>query len=211
MRITLFLILTLLGQLLTAVSPACADVPPDCNLSPDTVAEIRLYLTAEDNVPFLDMWTAGELVCATIDIYYNDPEDAYLHDRVLTGAVVLMGMTGDSRAVPVLIDAIDTHPSQALYNLGNFPTVDALNALVANVRNEDDEARENAAEGLRRMQAPATGEVEDGWAEALDAALVEVGEWMIQEPVEDFRNYFLDAYANLENLQETAQTSAGTH
>ncbi len=197
------------GLLLLFITPAGATVPPDCNLAPEVVAEIRLYLTAEDNVPFMDMWTPGELVCASIDIYYNDPVDAHLHDRVLTGAVVLMGMSGDSRAVPVLIDAINTHPSQALYNLGNFSTVEALNALVANVRNEDDEARENAAEGLRRMQAPLSGDIEDGWNDALDAALTEVGEWMIQEPVEDFRNYFLDAYANLENLREAAQTTPG--
>ncbi|MFH1676269.1 MAG: hypothetical protein ABIC40_04510, partial [bacterium] len=137
--------------LLVGGSILFAQVPNDCKVDPGTVADIRRMLTAEDNGLFFEMWTNEEIVCSCIDLYYNDPPDAFIHDRVITGAVVLLGMTGDKRAVPVLIDAIDRYPAQVLYNLGNFPTIDSLNALVENIDSENLEARDNAAEGLRRM------------------------------------------------------------
>jgi hypothetical protein len=188
----------LLSMLL--ILPTYAQVPPDCEISDDVLQGIRQMLTAEDNGLFFEIWSNEDIACACIELYYNDPPDAFLHDRVITGAVVLLGMTGDPRAVPVLIDAIDTHPPQALYNLGNFPTVNALNALTAHVRDENPEARENAAEGLRMMGAPPEGEMEDGWLDALISARDEVGDWMLIEPEADFRDYFIDAYTNLEHL-----------
>lgn len=210
MRRPLFSIVTVsVLILLASVSTARAQVPADCRIGADTVAGIRQMLTAEDNGLFFEIWTSEELACACIEIYYNDPPDAFMHDRVVTGAVVLLGQTGDPRAVPVLIDAIDTHPAQALYNLSNFPTVDALNALVAHIRDENDEARENAAEGLRNMRVPSSDEIEEGWGDALEAALDEVGDWMIEEPVPDIRDYFLDDHANLESLLEAATAAAG--
>jgi len=205
---TLFTAIWLLSTLL--ISPAGAQVPPDCEIGDDVLQGIRQMLTAPDNGVFFEIWTNEEIACACIELYYNDPPDAFLHDRVITGAVVLLGMTGDPRAVPVLIDAIDTHPPQALYNLGSFPTVDALNALRAHVRDENPEARENAAEGLRMMAAPSEGEIEDGWLDALIAARDEVGEWMLIEPEADFRDYFIDAYTNLERLIASATAASGT-
>lgn len=179
----------------------------DCEVSADVVEGVRLLLTAEDATGYFDIWAPDEIACACIEIYYNDPEDANYHDRVVTGAVVLLGQTADPRAVPVLIDAIDTHPPQALYNLGNFPTVDALNALTAHIRDENFEARENAAEGLRNMPAPSEDENEEGWIDALDSAIDEVSDWIPEEPEDDIREYFVDALTNLENLRQAAMST----
>ena len=52
------------------------------------------------------------------------------------------------------------------------------------------------------------GEVEEGWVEALQNALDEVSEWIALEPEPDIQEYFLDAYANLENL--LANSSGGS-
>ncbi len=185
--------------------PASADT--DCDLGDDVLQDIRRMLTAEDNGIFFEIWTPEEIYCACYEIYYNDPVDAFFHDRVVTGSVVLIALTGDERAVPVLIEAIDTHPSQALYNLQHFATVESVEALTANVRNEDFQARENAAEGLRHMIAPGTNE--DGWIEVLELARDEVAEWILIEPETDIRDYFLDAHANLEILIDSA-TALGT-
>jgi len=199
------------GLLLTAGLSAGAQVPDDCRISAETLAGIRLMLTAEDSGIFFEIWTHEEIACACIDLYYNDPSDAGFHDRVITGAVVLLGMTEDPRAVPVLIDAIDTHPPQALYALGNFPTVEALNALVAHVCDENPEARENAAEGLRRMPPSPSDAIPDGWQEALAAAIDEVDAWLPHENEADFILYFYDARSNLSELLEAATAgSAGT-
>ena len=200
--------LTLLMMLILLGSQVSAQDRGDCEISDDALAGIRQMLTAEDNQVF-DAWSTGEIVCACIEIYYNDPPDAHLHDAVVTGAIVLLGNTGDLRAVPVLIDAIDTHPPQALYNLGNFPTVDALKALTAHVRDDNIEARENAAEGLRRMPAPSSTVIEDGWLDALQEARDEVVAWIELEPEPDFRDYFIDAYNNLDRLIEHALAAGG--
>ena len=195
--------------LIFGVSGASGQVPSDCQLPADTVAGIRQMMTAIDNAMFFELWTSEEIACACIDIYYNDPPDADFHDRVVLGAVALLGKTGDPRAVPVLIDAIDTHGPQALYALGNFPTVDALNALTANVRNDDFGLRENAAEGLRHMPAPS--DIPDGWQEALEAAIQEVSDWLPNETDPDFRGYFNDALDNLTQLLDQAKSSATTN
>lgn len=184
--------------------PAFADVPPDCNVPAGVKVDIRQMLTAEDNGIFWEIWSIDDIVCTCIDLYYNDPADAFLHDRVVAGAIVLLGQSGDPRAVPVLIDAIATHPSQALYNLGNFSTVEALDALTANVRKDDVEARDNCAEALRMMQSPEGPIFEDGWVDALERALDEVGDWMLVEPEEDIRLYYIDAYINLVQLMDSA-------
>jgi hypothetical protein len=186
-----------------------ASATEDCEVSPDIVAGVRLLLTGEDATGYFDIWSPDEIACACIEIYYNDPEDGNYHDRVVTGAVVLLGQTGDPRAVPVLIDAIDTHPAQALYNLGNFPTVDAVNALAAHVGDENFEARENAAEGLRNMLPPGDEDMEDGWVDALDNAISVVSEWIPDEPEEDIREYFVDALTNLQNLKQSAISTGG--
>jgi len=186
-----------------AVSPVFADIPDDCDLDTNTLLGIRQMLTAEDNGDF-SYWTPEELACACITLYYADPVDDDFNERVAAGAVVLLGMTEDPRAVPVLIDAIDTHPAQALYNLGNFPTVESLTALTENIRNEDDEARENAAEGLRRMPVPNPDDVSEEWVEALETAIGEVSDWIPEEPEPWFREYFEEAYDNLTALHESA-------
>jgi hypothetical protein len=196
-------VLLILGFAVTVL----AQVPSDCAVSDDVYYGIRRMLTAYDNGTFFEIWTPEEIACACIEIYYNDPVDADFHDAVITGAVALLGKTNDRRAVPVLIDAINTHPAQALFNLGNFPTVDAINALTAHVRDENPEARENAAEGLRHMRAPSVSEMEDGWATALESAIDEVGDWMLVEDEPTFREYFLDAYSNLQNLIESSKAT----
>lgn len=210
MRFTLKTYLTILIFTLL-IQPGAAQVPGDCETTAGVMVDIRQMLTAEDNGIFFGIWSDDDIVCTSIELYYHDPEDAYRHESVVMGAVVLLGQTGDPRAVPVLIDAIETHPAQALYNLGNFSTVEALNALTANVRNEDFEARDNCAEGLRRMESPMGPVYEDGWVEALEAALEEVSGWITEEPELDIRDYYLDAYINLELLLETASAApAGT-
>ena len=201
---------TALGLLLITISTSTAQVPSDCTVSSDTVARIRQMLTAPDNATFFDLWSTQDIACACIDIYYNDPPSAMFHNQVVRGAIVLLGQTADPRAVPVLIDAIDTHGPQALYALGNFPTVEALKALTANVRNEDDESRENSAEGLRRMSPPKAGEIPDGWSAALKAAIKEVEAWLPKEKEPTFLDYLKDARENLKKLL-TQAASAGTN
>ena len=201
MRNSLLMIVTTLTLLIINLAPVMAQDNP-CEISQQVVLEIRQLLTAPDNVPFTDIFSGEVLACAAIEIINDDPVDDEFHERVITGAVVLLGQSGDPRAIPALIDAIDLRPAQALYNLGNFSTVDSLNALVANIRNEDDEARESAAEGLRQLKVP--DDPEDGWVDALNNALTEVGDWMTQEPVPDFQLYFIDAYANLQHLHDAA-------
>jgi len=196
-----------LGLMLTMASTAAAQGVTPCQVSDETVAAIRQMLTAPDNGIFFDIWTREEIACACIELYYDDPQDAPFHDRVIAGAIVLLGKTEDPRAVAVLIDAIDSHGPQALYALGNFPTVEALNALVANVRNDDPESRENAAEGLRHMPAPPDNAIPDGWVDALKAAIDEVGDWMMIEPEPTFKDYFLDAHYNLTQLLAQAQSA----
>jgi HEAT repeat protein len=198
--------LSALTIILTA-APAMADIPVDCRISPDTLADIRQMLTAEDNALF-DLWTAEELFCACATIYYTDPEDADFHDRVMNGAVVLLGQCGDPRAVGVLIDAIETHPAQALYALGNYSTPESVNALVAHIRDDDGSARENAAEGLRNMQAPS--EIPEGWEAALSDAIAAVDDWIDEEPFYDVKEYFMDAKANLEELLTKAQSASSS-
>ncbi len=204
-----FLILTLtFCFILIPVLPVSANVPDNCDLPDSTLADIRQMLTAEDNAIFFEIWTYDEIFCACVDIYYNDPEDADFHDRVMNGAIVLLGRTEDPHAVPVLIDAIETHGPQALYALGNFRTVESINALVEHISDEDGSNRENAAEGLRNMLPPA--DKPDGWTEALTNAIDAVSAWIDQEPDWDIAIYFEDALVNLEFLLENAQASAGT-
>ena len=191
------------------IAAASAQVPDNCQLSPNTIADIRQMLTAPDNGLF-DKWTTEEQACACIWLYYNDPPDADFHRRVILGAIVLLGKTGDSRAVPVLIDAIPNYGPQALYALANFPTVDALNALTANVTNPDDESRENAAEGLRNMVPPNPSYIPDGWSDALQAAIKAVDDWLPNEKEPTFRDYFTDAENHLTDLLSQV-TTAGTH
>lgn len=202
----------ILGLLILLTAPAAAQAPEDCEISPDTLAGIRQMLTAEDNGVFFELWTPEEIACACIEIYYNDPQDAGFHDRVVAGAVVLLGMTEDARAVPVLIDAINTHPAQALYALGAFPRVESLSALVGHIRDDDPSARENAAEGLRRMQPPPSDDIQEGWKHALESALDDVADWMVKEPEPDIAEYFLDAHHNLSQLLAKASVSqSGTN
>ena len=180
----------------------------DSQISSDKLAAIRQMLTAPDNGVFFELWSVDDIVQACIELYYNDPPTAEYHNRVVNGAVILLGETGDPRAVPVLIDAINTHGPQALYALGNFPTVEALNALVDNVRNDDPSNRENAAEGLRRMQAPSDG-IPDGWVQALENAVEKVGEWVPLEPDASLIDYFADAHTNVKKLLEQARAVQG--
>jgi HEAT repeat protein len=187
--------------------PVFAQVPSDCDVSAGVKADIRQMFTAEDNGMFWEIWSHDDIVCTCIDLFYNDPADAFLHERVVAGAVALLGQSEDPRAVPILIDAIDTYPSQALYNLGNFSTVEALNALTANVRNEDVEARDNCAEGLRMMKSPDGPVFETGWVDALHAAIDEVSAWITEEPELDIRDYYVDAFINLGQLLVTANAS----
>lgn len=198
---TILISLAVLGIL---IQPALADIPEDCDVPAGVKADIRQMLTAEDNAVFWEIWSNDDIVCTCIDLYYNDPVDAFLHDRVVAGAVVVLGLSGDERAIPVLIDAIETHPAQALYNLGNFSTVASLEALTANIRNDNFEARDNCAEGLRRMASPQGPDFEEGWVEALEAAIEEVSAWVDEEPELDIRDYYVDALANLEELLDIA-------
>jgi len=195
----------LIGVLGLSFTSSMAQVPSDCQVSSDVVAEIRQMLTAIDNQIY-ELWTPDEIACACIEIYYNDPPTADFHEQVVRSAIILLGKTGDKRAVPVLIDAIETHAPQALYALGNFPTVEALEALTANIRNEDPEARENAAEGLRRMPSPGK-EIPEGWTQALKKAINEINEWLKIEDEPTFIEYFRDARANLTELLEKATVS----
>jgi hypothetical protein len=192
-------------------SSAPAQVPTDCQVDSATVAGVRQMLTAPDNGIFFENWTSEEIACSCIQLYYNDPATAEFHDRVIVGAVVLLGKTEDKRAVPVLIDAIGSYGPQALYALGNFPTVEALNALAANVKNDDDESRENAAEGLRHMPPPNPDAIPDGWSDALKAAIKAVEDWLPNEKEPTFKEYFQDAEQNLNNLLTTATSASGTH
>jgi len=205
MRRTLFTIITITFMFLVALtSPLLAQDNAGCNIGDDVLQDIRRMFTAEDNGKFFELWSDHELYCACYEILYNEPEDAWLHDRVAVGAVVIISQTSDPRAVDVLIDQIDKYPAQALYNLSRCPTVASLSALTANVRNEDVEARENAAEGMRNMRVPLDSEIEDGWVDALKAAMDEVSVWMLIEPEPDVAEYFLDAHTNLANLLERA-------
>jgi hypothetical protein len=193
------------------VSTAVAQVPSDCTVSADTVARIRQMLTAPDNAVFFDLWSTQDIACACIEIYYNDPVDDRFHSQVVRGALVNLGKSADPRAVPVLIDAIDTNGPQALYWLGNFPTVEALDALAANITNEDDESRENAAEGLRHMVSPPAGEIPDGWTASIKAAIKGIDAWLPKEKEPTFRDYFNDARKHLKELLSKATASgAGT-
>lgn len=169
----------------------------------DPVRDIRLMLTAPDNGMF-EFWSTDEIVNAVIEIYYNDPVDADFHEQVVYGAVVLAGKTGDDRVLDMLIDAIDTHPTAALYALGNFPNVKALNALVGSIRLEDPSARENAAEGLRMMGAPSEIEDVDAWVAALDHGIAELTSWIAVEPEWDVKEYFQDARGNLQLMRQKA-------
>lgn len=187
-----------IALLIITAGISSAQIPSDCEISPDTLAGIRQMLTAPDNGIFFDIWTREEIACACIHLYYNDPPDANYHDRVIAGAVVLLGKTEDPRAVPVLIDAIDTHGPQALYALGNFPTVEALLALKEYIGDEDPELRDNAAEGLRRMPAP--GKIPTGWKDALKSAINEIESWLPNEDEPTLREYFQDALKNLKTL-----------
>ncbi|MCX6644815.1 MAG: HEAT repeat domain-containing protein [bacterium] len=206
MRFTIDKILLSILTLGILSQPAFAQVPSDCDVSAGVKVDIRQMFTAEDNGVFWDIWSHDDIVCTCIDLFYNDPVDAFLHGRVVAGAVVLLGQSEDPRAVPVLIDAIDTYPSQALYNLGNFSTVEALNALTANVRNEDVEARDNCAEALRVMKSPDGPVFETGWVDALQVAIDEVSAWITEEPELDIRDYYVDAFINLGQLLDTATT-----
>lgn len=207
----LSILASIIVLLLSVPTLSAAQVPGNCEISKETLAGIRQMLTAEDNGLFFEIWTPEEIACACIEIYYNEPEETWLHERVVAGAIVLLGMTEDVRAVPVLIDAIETHPAQALYALGAFSTVESLNALVGRMREDDPSARENAAEGLRRMQPPPSDDVPEGWKQALESALGEVAEWMVKEPEPDIAEYFLDAHYNLSQLLAKAvQSSSAT-
>jgi hypothetical protein len=199
-----------LGLFIIMATSAIAQVPSDCNVSANTVARIRQMLTAPDNAVFFDLWSTQDIACACIELYYNDPADAMFHYQVIRGALVNLGKTADPRAVPVLIDAIDTYGPQALYALGNFPTVEALDALAANITNKDDESRENAAEGLRHMVPPPAGNIPDGWTASIKAAIKAVDAWLPKEKEPTFRDYFNDARKHLKELLSKA-TSAGTN
>ncbi|HDS29851.1 MAG TPA: HEAT repeat domain-containing protein [Firmicutes bacterium] len=190
------------------ITPANANIPDDCNIPQSLIADIRLMLTAEDNQLF-DLWTNEEVFCACAIIYYTDPPDADFHDRVMNSAVIRIGKTGDPRAVAVLIDAIETHPHQALYALGDYRTPEALRALTTRVSDPDGSIRENAAEGLRNMLAPAI--IPDGWIDAISDAIAAVDEWLDKEPDWDVKEYFVDAKVNLEDLLKKAQATAGTN
>jgi len=208
MRRMLLTIITITFIFLVALtSPLIAQDNAGCNIGDDVFNDIRRMFTAEDNGKFFELWSDHELYCACYEILYNEPEDAWLHDRVAVGAVVIISQTSDPRAVDVLIDQIDKYPAQALYNLSRWPTVASVNALSDNIRNENVEARENAAEGMRNMRVPLDSEIEDGWVDALKAAMDEVSVWMLVEPEPDVADYFLDAHTNLANLLNRA-TSA---
>jgi len=210
MRRTLLTILTILTLTLIAlVSPAFATVDIDCELDDGTFQDIRQMFTAEDNGMFFEFWSEEELFCACVEILYHEPTDEWLHERVALGAIVLISQINDPRTIDVLIDKIDAYPAQALYNLHRWPTVDSLNALSENIRNENVEARENAAEGLRLMTAP-YGDIENGWVETLEAALEEISAWILLEPEPDVLDYFLDAHANMEILLEGASMEQAT-
>jgi len=211
MRRTLYTILTITVTLMIALaSPVFAQETFDCDEYLGVFPEIRQMFTAEDNGLYFEIWTEEEIFCACVEILYNEPEDAWLHERAALGAMVIISRTSDERVVDILIDQIDKYPAQALFNLYQWPTVDSVNALAANVGNENFEARENAAEGLRNMVVP-FGDVEDGWADALQNAIDEVSEMITLEQDQDILGYFLDAHANLENLLEKAEAASGTN
>jgi len=108
---------------------------------------VRLMLTAPDNQRF-DHWDQESLIKVLVDIVTNDPEDAMYHDRVVSGALKVLGSMNVPEAIPLLINNLDTYTTTCLFWLGTYADPDAVSAIVGYLGDDDPSVRYEAAAAL---------------------------------------------------------------
>ncbi|MCX6647319.1 MAG: HEAT repeat domain-containing protein [bacterium] len=114
---------------------------------PADVTGVRQMLTAFDNQDF-SIFDEESLITSLVEIIVNDPVDAEYHDRVVRGALAVLGELHAPEAIGLLIDNLDTHTTTCLYWLGTYATTDSIEAIAEYLGNEDPSVRYEAASAL---------------------------------------------------------------
>jgi hypothetical protein len=100
----------------------------------------------------------GEDLCTSL-IYLIENDDTEIRDRVVRRALCALPDTGDERAVEYLIEYIDDHPLDCLYGLGDFPTPESCDALMAHLDDDDEFNRRYAAQSLGNLDFTVSDEM----------------------------------------------------
>lgn len=164
-RTCLLIILTFI--ILTVPIAEVSAVPTDVN-------SVRLMLTAFDNQDFT-IFDEEQLVESLIEIIENDPADAPYHERVVGGALVVLGELRAEGAVDLLIEHLDSYTTTCLYWLGTYAYPESIDAIVEYLGSDDPSVRYEAAAALGTIPldglTPGTVGVEDDLLDALNEAV----------------------------------------
>jgi HEAT repeat protein len=136
-----FMNFLLIALMILAIAPA--------QLYAGTVdtSEVRQMLTAFDNQDF-SIFEEDGLIDSLIEIIETDPVDAPYHDRVIRGALSVLGELQVPEAVDILIGHLDAYPTTCLYWLGTYATPESIEAIGSYLDNEDASVRYEAANAL---------------------------------------------------------------
>jgi HEAT repeat protein len=141
---------------------------------PTDVNSVRQMLTAFDNQDFT-IFDQDQLVESLIEIIENDPADAPYHDRVVGGALAVLGELRAEGAVDLLIEHLDSYTTTCLYWLGTYATSESILAIVEYLGSDDPSVRYEAAAALSTIPldglTPGTVEIEEDLLDAVNEAV----------------------------------------
>jgi len=140
MRRLILLAITAILILPATASVCLAEIEAD-------VDDVRLMLTAPDNQDF-SIFESESLANALVEIIEDDPVDADYHDRVVAGALVVLGEMHPPDTVDVFIGKLDEYTTTCLYWLGTFASPDAVEAIAGYLDNDKPSIRYEAASAL---------------------------------------------------------------
>lgn len=122
-------------------------IPGNAIAGTTDTADVRFMLTAFDNQDF-SIFEEGSLIESLVEIIETDPIDAPHHDRVIRGALAVLGELHAPEAVDLLIENLDIHTTTCLYWLGTYAEMASIEAIVEYLDDEDASVRYEAAAAL---------------------------------------------------------------
>ena len=179
MRRTCLIILTII--ILTVPIAQVSAVPTDVN-------SVRQMLTAFDNQDFT-IFDEELLVESLIEIIENDPADAPYHDRVVGGALAVLGELRAEGAEDLLIEHLDSYTTTCLYWLGTYATPESIDAIVEYLGSDNPSVRYEAAAALGTIPleglTPGAVDVEEDLLDAVNEAVGAINSRLEIEDDED--------------------------
>ena len=172
---------------------------------PADVTGVRQMLTAVDNQDF-SIFDEEYLIDSLVEIIETDPADAPFHERVIRGALAVLGELHAPEAVDLLIENLDDHTTTCLYWLGTYAATESIEAISEYLDDEDESVRYEAASamGTIPLDDPAIGVSvnEEEFASVVQDAIALIDAQLVVEDDVDVIVALTEAREHLSQLEQ---------